>query len=103
MRFLLKIELPNESANAAIKSGNLPKTIQSILEEQKPEVAYFLEWNGRRTGVLIIEIKDAAQIPAIAEPWFLDFNANIEFHPAMSPEDLGRAFPAIENAAKKYG
>jgi hypothetical protein len=46
---------------------------------------------------------DASQIPAIAEPWFLAFNASIEIHPVMVPEDLSRAGSAIEVAVKKYG
>ena len=30
-------------------------------------------------------------IPAVSEPWFLAFNANIEFRIVMTPEDLGKA------------
>jgi hypothetical protein len=47
-------------------------------------------------------MQDASQIPAIAEPWFLAFNASIEIHPVMVPEDLLKAGPAIEQAVKKY-
>jgi hypothetical protein len=47
-------------------------------------------------------MQDASQIPAIAEPWFLAFNASIEIHPVMIPDDLARAGGAIENAVKKY-
>ena len=42
-------------------------------------------------------------MPAVAEPWFLGFNASVEFHPAMVPEDLEKAGPAIEQAVKNYG
>jgi hypothetical protein len=48
-------------------------------------------------------MKDASQIPAIAEPWLLAFNAAIEIHPVMIPEDLVKAAGAIEQAVKKYG
>jgi len=48
-------------------------------------------------------MKDTSEIPAFAEPWFLAFNAQVEFHPAMSAEDLARATPAIEQAVRKYG
>jgi len=47
-------------------------------------------------------MQDASQIPAIAEPWFLAFNASIEIHPVMVPDDLIRAGSAIEAAVKKY-
>ena len=103
MRILLKVSIPVEIGNAKIKDGSLPKTIHSILEEQKPEAAYFAEGNGTRTGFIVVNIDDPSQIPAIAEPWFLAFNAGVEFHPAMVAEDLMKAGAAIEQAVKKYG
>src|SRR5213076_1874356 len=101
MRFLLKVNIPVESGNAAAKAGKLGTTIQSILAELKPEAAYFSDDDGMRTGYVFLEMQDAAQIPAIAEPWFLAFNAGIEIHPVMRPDDLARAASAIEMAVKK--
>ena len=68
----------------------------------KPEAVYFADDNGQRTAFLFVEMNDASQIPAIAEPWFLAFNASIEIHPVMVPDDLARASGAMEAAAKKY-
>ena len=102
MRFLLKVNIPVESGNAAAKAGKLGATVQSILADLKPEAVYFTADNGQRTGFLFLEMQDASQIPAIAEPWFLAFNASIEIHPVMVPEDLARAGDAIERAVKKY-
>ncbi len=103
MRFLLKAEWPVEAGNAAIKDASLSKTIGSILDDLKPEAAYFLASNGKRTALLIVDMKDASQIPALAEPWFLAFNASLEIVPVMVPDDLKKAGPAIEQAVKKYG
>ena len=103
MRFLLKISIPVEVGNARIKDGSLPQTIQSILEEQKPEAAYFAEDNGQRTAFIVVNLDDPSEIAAVAEPWFLAFNAGVEFHPAMTPEDLAKAGPSIEAAVEKYG
>lgn len=102
MRFLLKVNMPVEAGNAAAKAGKLGETIQAILADLKPEAAYFTDEKGQRTGFIFLEMQDAAQIPAIAEPWFLAFNARIEFHPVMVPGDLMKAGPAIEKAVKKY-
>lgn len=68
----------------------------------KPEAVYFTDDNGQRTAFLFLEMQDASQIPAIAEPWFLAFNASIEIHPVMVPDDLTRAGSAIEAAVQKY-
>jgi hypothetical protein len=102
MRFLLKAEMAIEAANAAAQNGSLPGTIQSILDDLKPEAAYFLASNGKRTALLVVNIQDASQIPALAEPWFLALGASVEIVPVMTPDDLKKAGPAIEEAAKKY-
>src|SRR6476660_9204441 len=102
MRFLLKVNIPVEAGNAAAKAGKLGATIQSILEDLKPEAVYFTDDHGQRAGFIFLDMQDASQIPAIAEPWFLAFNASIEIQPVMVPEDLARAGSAIEKAVKKY-
>ena len=103
MRFLLKVVMDVEAGNRLAKAGKLGTTIQSIVEELKPEAAYFLDTDGQRSGLLFLEMKDASQIPSIVEPWFLALNANVEIHPVMVPGDLAKAGSAIEAAAKKYG
>ncbi len=103
MRFLVKVNIPVEAGNGAAKAGKLGTTIQSILADLKPEAVYFTDDNGQRTAFLFLEIQDASLIPAIAEPWFLAFNASIEIHPVMVPDDLAKAGGAIEQAVKKYG
>jgi hypothetical protein len=102
MRFLLKVTIPVESGNAAAKAGKLGKTIQSILGDLKPEAAYFTDDNGRRAGYIFLDLADASQIPAIAEPWMLALNASIELHPVMIPDDLAKAGSAIEKAVKTF-
>jgi hypothetical protein len=99
---MFKISFPVEAGNAAAKKDGF-KTIESILGQQKPEAAYFVAENGKRTGILIINMQDASEIPAIAEPWFLALNAAIEVTPVMVPADLQKAAPAIAQAVKTYG
>ncbi len=102
MRFLLKVNIPVESGTAAAKAGKLGATIESILAELKPEAVYFTDNNGQRAGVIFLDLQDASQIPAIADPWMLAFNASIELHPVMIPSDLAKAGNAIEKAVKKF-
>lgn len=103
MRFFVKVELDIEKGNEKARDGSLGETIGAIVEEQKPEAAYFLASGGKRSAYLFMELDDASQIPAIAEPWFLAFNASIEASPVMVAEDLMKAGPAIERAVKTYG
>ena len=102
MRFLLKVSIPVEAGNQAAREGKLGQTVSDILRTLKPEAAYFAAENGQRTGFLIVQMEDAHQIPSIAEPWFLAFNAAVEFYPVMLPEDLERAGSGIDAAVKAY-
>ncbi len=104
MRMLMKVSFPVEAGNAAARSGSLGTTVKGILDDLKPEAAYFVANEfGQRCGYIIFDMKDTSQIPAIAEPWFLAFNASITMTPAMTPQDLATAGPGIEQAVKKYG
>jgi hypothetical protein len=47
-----------------------------------------------------VDVADASKIPAFAEPWFLTFNADIEFHAVMSPQDLAQA--GLEGLGKAW-
>jgi len=102
MRCLLKVFIPVETGNAAMIDGTLNRTIDSILSEVRPEAAYFAEEDGKRTGYIFLDVKEPSQIPAIAEPWFLAFNARITVRPAMIAADLAEASPSIASAAQSY-
>src|SRR5215467_11131234 len=103
MRMLLRVSIPVEAGNAAAKDGTLGTTIEKILGDLKPEAAYFFaDDNGNRSGSIVFDMKDTSEIPGIAEPWFLAFNAKVSFRPVMSPEDLARGGPSIGKAVKQY-
>jgi hypothetical protein len=101
---LLRVSIPVESGNAAAKAGTLGSTIERIVADLKPEAAYFFaDDDGERSGAIVFDMKDTSQIPAIAEPWFLAFNARISLRPVMSPQDLTAGLPGMAKAATAYG
>lgn len=68
MRMLVHVKIPHEGFNAAVKDGSAETKMKRILDEQKPEAAYFTDFHGRRSALLIVDIAEASQIPAFAEP-----------------------------------
>ncbi len=103
MRMLLKAAIPVETGNAAARNGTLGTMMQKILADLKPEAAYFSEDGGERTAYIFFDMKDSSQLPSVAEPWFLAFDANLTVRPAMTPEDLAAGTPGILAAVQKYG
>ena len=88
---LMNVKIPHKTFNAAVKDGSAGAKIGKILDAIKPEAVYFSEQNGHRGAVLIVDVPDASKIPALAEPWFLTFEADVEFRIAMTPEDLKKS------------
>jgi len=100
MRMLLNVILPNEPFNTAVRNGTAGVTIGRILEEIKPEAVYFTEQNGHRGAILIVNVNRPSEVPALAEPWFLNFNADCQLRIVMSPEELQQA--GLEELGKKW-
>jgi hypothetical protein len=100
MRMLMQVQMPPEPFNTAVRDGSVGQKMQRILEAAKPEAVYFSERDGRRGAVLVVDVPDPSAVPVLAEPWFLLFDARVEFRVAMTPEDLARA--GLEALGKKW-
>ena len=101
MRMLMTVRLPHETFNAAVRDGSAGAKTKAILDAVKPEAVYFTAMNGRRTVVMLVELEKPSMVPALAEPWFLSFAADVEFHTVMSPEELEQA--GLDKLGKKWG
>ena len=103
MRMMMQIAIPVEAGNEAARTGAFGPTFQKILESLKPEAAYFTTGaSGERGGFIVFDLKETSQIPAVAEPFFLAYNARVTFTPVMNAEDLKNAAPGIEKAVKEH-
>jgi hypothetical protein len=91
MRLIQRVTFPEKEFNEHVRNGTAASTMGRILETVRPEAAYFTLNQGHRCAVLIVDVKDASQYPALAEPWFLAFNATCDVDICMSPEDLQKA------------
>ncbi len=91
MRMIMQVKLPHEPFNEAVKDGSVEQKMARILDETKPEAVYFTEFDGHRGGIMIVDISDPSKVPFFAEPWFLAFNADVQFHIVLTPEDLRKS------------
>jgi len=100
MRFLFRVSMPVEKFNQAVRDGVAHEKLGQILEATKPEAAFFTAKEGNRTAFLVVNLANASDIPSIAEPWMLHFDASIELLPVMTPQDLQQA--GLDKIAKKW-
>lgn len=100
MRVILYVKIPHEKFNQAVRDGSVGGKIKRILEAQKPEATYFLECDGHRAALLVLNLESESKLPALSEPWFLTFDADCQFRIAMTPEDLGKA--GLDELGKKW-
>ncbi|WNH13625.1 panthothenate synthetase [Thalassobellus suaedae] len=88
MRMLVNVTCPIEPFNTMVRNGTAGEIIGRVIDDIKPESIYFTEQDGKRGAVMVVDVPDASDIPSIAEPWFLNFEAICEFRIAMTPDDL---------------
>jgi hypothetical protein len=94
MRMLLRFELGLAATNELNRTGESEEVNRQLMDTTKPEAAYFGTESGRRTGYLVFDMVDSAQIPVIAEPLFQRMGATVEFIPVMNADELQRGLAA---------
>ncbi|MGI0045038.1 MAG: hypothetical protein ACRD47_15130 [Nitrososphaeraceae archaeon] len=96
MRVLVRAMIPTGAGNKMVKDPNFLKNLEEYLQKFNCEAAYFTEVNGSRTMVLILDLPSTDMIPAIVEPLFQGYDANVEIHPAMNLDDLKKAISIMQ-------
>lgn len=95
MRMMMRVTMGMEAANALIKSGRMAQFMAENLGRMKPEAAYFTADKGDRTAYFFVDVKDQTDMPVLAEPFFVELGAKVEFMPAMTPEDLAKGLSRV--------
>lgn len=98
MRTILKVKMTDvEVANNAFREGNMERAFQNFTTTYNPEASYFFSEDGFRTGLFVFDLNDVSAIPEIAEPFFLELNAEVLFYPAMNFEELKTGLNRFSN------
>jgi hypothetical protein len=84
---LLTARLDTETSNQTVNDGTMPKMIEGIIEQLRPEAAYFTPTDGERSCLFVFDMKDASQLAPIVEPFF-QAGAKVYLQPVMNLDDL---------------
>jgi hypothetical protein len=88
MRLIFRFSIPVQKGNEAVSDGTLALALKSLVENVKPEAAYFHLDDGCRAGTIVFEATDQLQMAEINEPLFGQLDAKIDIQPAISLEEL---------------
>jgi hypothetical protein len=101
MRVLVNIRFSTEPFNTMNREVTAGLAIKAILDEPKPEAAYFYDPDGCQGCMIVVHLDDPSRLPSVAELFFMKFQARCDFHIAMSPADLENA--GLEGLGRKWG
>jgi hypothetical protein len=103
MRFLISARVPTERTNELIQEGGFPQTFQSVMEDLRPEAAYFTDVDGARGAYFVVYVDDPSEMSVRTETLLQGLGAEIKIQFVWTPEEVQEAMPAFEQAAQKYG
>jgi hypothetical protein len=101
MKMLLHAIFPNEPFNSLVRSGEAGNVLKAIMDDLKPEAVYFTEEDGMRSAILVVDLATPSDVPKVAEPFFLKFDAECRMRIVISPADLKNA--GLDALGKKWG
>jgi hypothetical protein len=87
MRMLLTARLDTAMSNEAVTEGTMSKMVQEMVEQLRPETAYFTAEEGDRCCYMVFDMKDSSQMPPVCEPFF-HAGAKVSLRPVMTVDDL---------------
>lgn len=95
MRFVVRAIIPAEAGNRMVKDPNFVVNMENYIKANNVEQAYFLEVNGDRAVVFVMDLSSVDRIPSVVEPLFM-MGAKVELHPAMTFDDLKKGITAAQ-------
>ena len=95
MRMFLKVSMETQAGSRAIADGSMAAAIKGFVDTFKPEGVWFTALDGKRAMVSVFDLPSAAQLPAMAEPFFSALGAHLEISPAMDLADLQSGLASV--------
>lgn len=95
MRMMAIVEFDLEKGNEVVSSGAIQDIFKRVMDELRPENAYFGPVNGRRGAYLIVDMDDSSKLPPFSETLFQEMHAKIEWIPVMNADDLERGLQQL--------
>src|SRR5437773_5480723 len=103
MRMMVRFSFPTDEGNEVLRSGKIQKILDGVMQDLKPEAAYFFLDGGERGGLIVFDMQDSSQIVQTVEPFFFGLGATVDLTPVMSGEDIQKGMASLAGVIQKYG
>ncbi len=96
MRMMLRAVVDTEAGNEALRNGSMLEVIEQMMQQLNPEAAYFVgSEDGQRSCVVVFDMADPSQLPAISEPLFQIGRARVTLSPCMNLDDVQKGLSQL--------
>jgi hypothetical protein len=96
MRMMLRAVVDTEAGNEALRNGSMLQVIEQMMQQLNPEAAYFVgSEDGQRSCVVVFDMADPSQLPAISEPLFQIGKARVTLSPCMNLDDVQKGLSQL--------
>ncbi|MGE0553040.1 MAG: hypothetical protein AB7R55_06390 [Gemmatimonadales bacterium] len=95
MRTMLRWTVPADQGNKAVNDGSMGSVIEAVMAKASPEAACFLAEGRDRSGIVVCDLREPADIPPIAEIPFNGLHARVESVPVMNGDDLEKTLASL--------
>jgi hypothetical protein len=102
MRMLLKVQYETAAANEGLRSGRIGQNMPTMLEQLKPEAAYFVNNDGKRTAFVVFDLENNAQLVHMVEPFYHLANAEVEVTPAVTLDELRQGIQGVPETLQRF-
>jgi len=102
MRYMVKFWIPIGVGNELVKTGKIGHVFQTLMEDFKPEAAYFFSDEGLRSGFMILSMTESPELAKVAESFWFGLRAEISVTPVMNGDDLEKGLGGVKDLIKKY-
>ena len=102
MRMMLRFSFPTKEGNETLRTGRIQQLLQNVVQDLKPEAAYFYSDRGMRSGHFIFDMQEPSQLIDVMEPFFFGLGAEVDVTPVMKAEDIQKGMAHLPAIIERY-
>jgi hypothetical protein len=101
VHYLVTAKIPVAAGNKMVK-GDMQSLLNKVMGDVQPEQTFFSVQQGQRAIIFLVDVKDAGELPRIAEALWLSVEADVDLLPVVMADEFTKAGPTIAQVVSHY-